>query len=178
MKRTIRVFPRQTAMTPTDELAFVGDPPLSLWRPSADEVHVSVTFTWDKALALDGNSGPYLQYAYARIAGVRDKYSERFRESDPESFPMRFSEPVERTLAIKLVRFPEIVLRAAHSYKPNALADYLYDLAQTYSTFYQNVPFLKAPEGVRESRVRLCAIVAKILRMGLDLLGIETPSRI
>ena len=138
----------------------------------------TVTFTWEKAMALDGNSGPYLQYAYARIASVRGKYTERFPGEDPDAFPLAFSEPLERTLALKLVRFPDVVTQATQAYKPNQLADYLYDLAQTYSSFYQNVPFLKADEGVRESRVRLCGFVATVLRRGLDLLGIDTPERI
>lgn len=137
-----------------------------------------VTFTWEKALALDGNSGPYLQYAYARIASVRDKFAERFPDIDPDEFPIMFTESIERTLALKLLRFPEAVTRAAQACKPSAVADYLYDLAQTYSTFYQNVPFLKAEQGVRESRVRLCGVTAKVLKRGLDLLGIETQERI
>ena len=81
-------------------------------------------------------------------------------------------------LALKLARFPDVVLMATEQYKPNAIADYLYELAQCYSTFYQTVPFLKAEEGPRESRVRLCGIVARVLRQGLDLLGIEAPTRI
>jgi arginyl-tRNA synthetase len=137
-----------------------------------------VTFTWEKALALDGNSGPYLQYAYARIASVNDKYKAQFPDTDPAAFPLQFTEPVERALAIKILRFPESIVLAADSYKPSALTDYLYELAQMYSTFYQNVPFLKAPEGVRESRVRLCGLVARVLKKGLDLLGLETPARI
>lgn len=137
-----------------------------------------VTFTWEKALALDGNSGPYLQYAFARIASVRDKYKERFPDGDPESAPLQLVEAIERTLAVKVTQFPEAVLRAAEGYKPNALTDYLYDLAQTYSTFYQNVPFLKAAEGLRESRVRLCGLVARVLQQGLELLGIEALERI
>jgi arginyl-tRNA synthetase len=137
-----------------------------------------VTFTWEKALALDGNSGPYLQYAYARIASVRDKYAEKFPGIDPDSHPLVFSEPVERSLALKAARFPEVAVRAAFNYRPNFIADYLYDLAQTYSNFYQNVPFLKAEEGLRESRVRLCGMVAKIIGKCLHLLGIETPERI
>ncbi len=137
-----------------------------------------VTFTWDKALALDGNSGPYLQYAYARIASVRDKYAKRFPEGAPEDQHLRLDETVERTLALQLMRFGAVVTRAAHLYKPNMLTDYLYDLAQIYSSFYQNVPFLKAPEGIRESRVRLCGIVAGVLKQGLDLLGLKTLERI
>jgi arginyl-tRNA synthetase len=137
-----------------------------------------ITFTWEKALALDGNSAPYLQYACARIASVQDKYREQFPGTCLESFPIVLTEPIERVLAVKLSRFPDAVIRAAESYKPSVLADYLYDLASAYSTFYQNVPFLKAPEGVRESRVRLCGVVVKVLRQGLNLLGIETPERI
>ncbi|MEI8138307.1 MAG: arginine--tRNA ligase [bacterium] len=137
-----------------------------------------VTFTWEKALALDGNSAPYLQYAYARIASVQDKYRDLFPGLDLNNYPILLGEPIERVLAVMILRFPETVVRAAEGYKPSILADYLYELASAYSTFYQNVPFLKAPEGVRESRVRLCSVVAKLLRQGLKLLGIETPDRI
>ena len=137
-----------------------------------------VTFTWDKALALEGNSAPYLQYACARIASVQDKYAERFPGKNPRSYPIFVADPIERKLAARLVRFPDVVIRAAEMYKPNVLADYLYDLAQVYSAFYQNIPFLKADEGVRESRVRICDVTAKTLRCGLNLLGIETPTRI
>ncbi|MEI8122070.1 MAG: arginine--tRNA ligase [bacterium] len=137
-----------------------------------------VTFTWEKALALDGNSAPYLQYAYARIASVQDKYRDQFPGADLAKYPILLGEPIERTLAILILQFPEVVVKAAESYKPSALADYLYGLSSAYSTFYQNVPFLKAPEGLRESRVNLCAIVARILKQGLNLLGIETPERI
>jgi len=138
----------------------------------------TVTFTWEKALSLEGNSAPYLQYACARIASVHDKYRERFPGSDPARFPIVLGEPVERTLARLMIRFPDVLRRATASYKPNMLADYLYGLAQQYSTFYQNIPFLKAEEGVRESRVRLCDAVARVLRQGLELLGVQTPARI
>jgi arginyl-tRNA synthetase len=138
----------------------------------------TVTFTWDKAMALDGNSGPYLQYTYARIASVGDKYAEKYPGSELKSYPIQCSDKIERKLVMKVVQFPEAVVAAAENYKPSFLADYLYDLAQTYNSFYQNVPFLKAPEGVRESRVRICLSVATVLRKGLELLGIETPERI
>jgi len=137
-----------------------------------------VTFTWEKALSLEGNSAPYLQYACARIASVRDRYAERFPGTNPDTFPVVLSEPVERRLALRLLRFPSVVVRATATFRPNLLADYLYELAQVYSTFYQTTPFLKAEEGVRESRVRLCALVAATLGRGLEILGIETPARI
>ncbi len=135
-------------------------------------------FNWDKMLSFDGNTAPYLQYACARIASVQDKYRERFNGMDPTGHPIVLGDPLERKLGLRLVQFPDVVVRSARQYRPNVLADYLYDLAQVYSAFYQNIPFLKAEEGVRESRVRLCDVTAKILRCGLDLLGIEAPERI
>ena len=137
-----------------------------------------VTFTWEKALALDGNSAPYLQYAYARIASVQDKYRERFPDGNLAAHPIVLDEPAERRLALRLLRFADTVSRACRQNKPSVLADYLFDLAQVYSSFYQNVPFLTAEEGLRESRVRICGVTARVLRQGLELLGIETPSRI
>lgn len=137
-----------------------------------------VVFSWDKALALEGNSAPYLQYAHARISSVRDKYTERFPGTHADSFPVLISDPIERELVLKLCRFPETVTKAASHFRPNYVAEYLYELAQSYSSFYQNLPFLKADEGVRESRVRLCGLVASVLCRGLALLGIEAPTRI
>lgn len=137
-----------------------------------------VTFTWERALSLEGNSAPYLQYAYARICSVIDKYTERFPGAVFHDYPIVLYEAIERRLAIKLLRFSEAVMKAAEHYRPNILADYLYELSQVYSHFYQNVPFLKAAAGVRESRLRLCELVAETLRRGLMLLGIEAPNRI
>ncbi len=137
-----------------------------------------VTFTWEKALALDGNSGPYLQYAHARICSVRDRYHEQFPGRDPDAEPLQLELELERNLALKVLRFPVAVRDAAENYRPSLLADYLYDLAQNYSSFYQQVPFLKAEEGERESRIRLCGLVAEALKRGLSLLGIAAPSRI
>ena len=138
----------------------------------------AVTFTWEKALAMDGNSAPYLQYAHARIASVIDKHQERFPGVDYRSAPVVLDSPHARRLAVRLARYPDAVRDAADQEKPSLLADALYDLSQAYSSFYQNVPFLKAEAGLRESRVRLCALVARVLRHGLGLLGIDTPDRV
>ena len=137
-----------------------------------------VTFTWEKALNMEGNSAPYLQYAYARISSVSDKYAAQFPDKTLQEYPIQIEHPLERRIALKISRFPAAVRSAANLYRPNILADYLYELAQIYSSFYQNVPFLKAEEGVRESRIRICQITASVLRQGLNLLGIETPERI
>ncbi len=137
-----------------------------------------IVFSWDKALALDGNSGPYLQYAHARIASVCDKYAERFPDKDLADYDVKAGDPVERDLLLRVCRFPEVVMKAASNFRPNYIAEYLYDVAQAYSSFYQNLPFLKAEEGVRESRVKICGMVAAVLKAGLELLGIEAPDRI
>ena len=137
-----------------------------------------VTFTWDKALSLDGNSAPYLQYAYARISSVYDKYKEKYNLEKLEKFNINISEIIERRLAIKLLKFPDAINAAIENYKPNILCDYLYELSQLYSSYYQNFPFLKAEEGIRESRIKICSLTAKILKQGLHLLGIKTPERI
>lgn len=137
-----------------------------------------ITFTWEKALALEGNSGPYLQYAYARVCSLLDKYAEKVDDRDPLTNRLVLETAVERELALKLLRFPETIVRAAESYKPNILADYLFTLSQIYSRFYQSSPVLKADEATRDSRVKLCAMVSTVLGKGLRLLGIRTPRRI
>lgn len=133
-----------------------------------------IDFNWDKALALDGNSGPYLQYACARINSLLDKAA----QAGALPGALVLSEAVEKRLVLTLMRFPAVVLRAADTFKPSVLAEYLYGLAQDYSSFYQRSPVLKADPEVRASRLRLCELVAQALKTGLNLLGIETPKRI
>ena len=137
-----------------------------------------VTFTWDKALSMDGNSAPYLLYAYARISSVCDKYIEQYGDQDLAKASICINTLYERRLALKLLRFGQVVEQSAQNYKPNALCDYLYELSQLYSSYYQNVPFLKAEAGVREQRIKLCGLIAKVLKRGLQLLGIQTRERI
>ena len=137
-----------------------------------------VTFTWEKAMALDGNSAPYLQYAHARIRSVLDKHAAQFPEERVSAHEPACGMDIERALGLKLLQFPEAVLGATRHYRPNYLADYLYELAQQYSTYHQTVPFLKADDAVRGGRMRLIGMVADTLQAGLGLLGIEAPERI
>lgn len=130
-----------------------------------------IDFSWDKALALEGNSGPYLQYAYARVCSLLAKAG-----AAGEKFAI--STPSEKRLALQLLEFPGAVVRAAEAYKPSVLADYLFQTAQLYSSFYQNSPILKSEAEVRDSRLRLCALFGEVLKTGLGLLGIETPEHI
>lgn len=137
----------------------------------------AIEFRWDKALSLEGNSAPYLQYTYARIRSVFRKYREEFGGGDFQGASVSLEEDLEREIAKAILEFPEHVCRSAGSYRPNQLTDYLFDLASLYNRFYQNVPFLKAPDGLRESRLVLCDLVGRIIRTGLGLLGIEVPDR-
>ena len=138
----------------------------------------AIDFTWEKALALEGNSGPYLQYAYARVCSLLSKAKEA--GAAPGDFVAFASgaAAAEKRLALQLLEFPGAVRRAAEAYKPSVLADYLYQTSQLYSSFYQNTPVLKSEEPARSSRLALCALFGAILRKGLGLLGIETPERI
>ncbi len=136
-----------------------------------------IDFSWDKALALEGNSGPYLQYAYARVCSLLAKV-EGLDAAALEGFAFAVETPSEKRLALQLLEFPGAVVRAAEAYKPSVLADYLFQTAQLYSSFYQNSPILKSEEAVRNARLKLCALFGDVLKTGLGLLGIETPKRI
>ena len=135
-----------------------------------------IDFSWDKALALEGNSGPYLQYAHARVCSLMAKA--QTGRAALSGVPFSLSEPLEKRLALQLLEFPGAVVRAAEAYKPSVLADYLFQTSQLYSSFYQNSPILKSPEPVRSARLRLCMLFGEILRNGLCLLGIAAPERI
>ena len=132
-----------------------------------------IDFSWDKALALEGNSGPYLQYAYARVCSLLEKAGD---EDVASGFAVATAS--EKRLALQLLEFPGAVVRAAEAYKPSVLADYLFQTAQLYSSFYQNSPILKSEAAVRKARLRLCALFGDVLKTGLNLLGIETPRHI
>jgi arginyl-tRNA synthetase len=128
-------------------------------------------FDWDRMLALTGNTGPYQQYAYARIQSILD------RAGDFDG-RVEITAPAERALVLELLAFAPVVTGIGTSLEFHRLAGYLYGLAQTFSAFYENCPVLKAPPGVRESRLTLCRLTARTLRRGLDLLGIDTPAQL
>jgi len=136
-----------------------------------------IDFSWDKALALEGNSGPYLQYAYARVCSLMEK-AEESGDRLSTFQPFNISTSSEKRLALQLLEFPGAVVRAAEAYKPSVLADYLFQTAQMYSSFYQSSPILKSEADVRAARLRLCALFGKVLSTGLGLLGIDTPRHI
>lgn len=132
-------------------------------------------FNWDKMLAMDGNTATYMQYAYARNRSIVRKSNNSQEDLGNFSASIILESPEERTLAIQLFRFEESLLLAAQDYRPNQITAYLWDLAKAYSGFFQNCPVLKAPsEELRRSRLLLCDLTARVLKKGLELLGIKT----
>jgi arginyl-tRNA synthetase len=131
-------------------------------------------FSWEKMLALEGNTAPYLMYAYARIRSIY----RRGAESGAVTVPTALVEPAERSLARQILRFPDTLENAAATLKINLLTDYLYELAGLFMRFYESCPVLGAPTPeARASRLRLCDLTARTLRIGLGLLGIRVVER-
>jgi arginyl-tRNA synthetase len=132
-------------------------------------------FDLDRMLALQGNTGPYLQYAVARIRSI-------FRKAElaaaDATGPIVVAEPAERALALQLLGFGGALDALLGEVTPHKLCAYIYALADAYTTFYENCPVLKAPdEKIRASRLALCAVTMRTLETGLTLLGVPTPER-
>ncbi|MHC4715985.1 MAG: arginine--tRNA ligase [Planctomycetota bacterium] len=128
-------------------------------------------FSFDRMLSLEGNTAPYMQYAYARVRSIFRKGGHEPAELAGEPVPVQ--EPTERALGLKLLQFPETLQTVADECLPNLLCAYLYDLAVAFSAFYESCPVLKSPEPVRSGRLALCDLTARTIRQGLGLLGIE-----
>ncbi|WFE22798.1 arginine--tRNA ligase [Solwaraspora sp. WMMD937] len=130
-------------------------------------------FDWQRMLSLDGNTAPYLQYAHARIRSI-------FRRAgieQPTGTPILVSHPAEHALALELANFGAVVTGVEQTLEFHRLAGYLHTLATTFSGFYEHCPVLRAEDEVRDSRLALCDLTARVLRQGLHLLGIATPDR-
>lgn len=136
-------------------------------------------FSYDKMLALDGNTAAYMQYSYARVQGI-------FRKGNLDADTLlaapdkriQVREPGERALALALARFSEALADAVADYRPNQLTVYLYELTRKFSAFFEACPVLKADsEETRRSRLLLCALTGRVVRKGLELLGIDVVER-
>jgi arginyl-tRNA synthetase len=137
-------------------------------------------FSWDKMLALQGNTAPYLQYAYTRIKSIFRKAGET-SNSDKSRVNIQHSttniqlaKGEEIALANHLLNFGLTLEAVAEEYRPNFLCNYLYELAGKFTSFYENCPVLKADDATRASRLALCDLTARVLKQGLGVLGIET----
>jgi arginyl-tRNA synthetase len=133
-------------------------------------------FSFDRMLALQGNTAPYLLYAVVRLAGIVRRGGEAAAaEAVPD--PLVFSEPLEWALVRELLRFDAVILEVEEDLLPNRLCSYLFELSQSFNRFYDQVPVLKAEGAERGSRLALCRLCADTLKLGLGLLGIQTLNR-
>jgi arginyl-tRNA synthetase len=148
----------------------------------ADLVQYRMTdyvFSWDKMLALQGNTAPYLQNAYVRVRSIFRKAGERALDGLKPSSLTNFQllEAAEINLARRLCQFAEIVPQVLNDFRPNILANYLFELANNFHGFYEACPVLKSDEPARNSRLALCDLTGRVLQRGLDLLGIKVPEK-
>jgi arginyl-tRNA synthetase len=155
-------------------------------------------FSWDKMLSLQGNTAPYLQNAYVRIRSIFRKAGESpvatplwgvegetgyppspgsGAASRPVATSLTLTDPAELNLAKRVCQFAEVVPQVLNDFRPNILANYLFEVANSFHTFYEACPVLKSEEPARSSRLALCDLTARVLKQGLDLLGIKVPEK-
>ena len=143
-------------------------------------------FSWEKMLSLQGNTAPYLQNAYVRIRSIFRKADEsapkigksrRRGDTDSSCGELILDDRAEINLAKRLCQFAEIVPQVLNDFRPNILANYLFELANSFHTFYEACPVLKSEEPARSSRLTLCDLTGRVLQRGLDLLGIKVPDK-
>jgi len=146
-------------------------------------------FSWDRMLSLHGNTAPYLQNAYVRIRSIFRKAGESETRNDgfpavtsqtdgcPSRRSLKLAEPAELNLAKKVCQFAEIVPQVLNGFRPNILANYLFELANSFHAFYEACPVLKSEEPARSSRLALCELTGRVLQKGLELLGIKAPEK-
>ncbi len=131
-------------------------------------------FDWDNMLAFEGNTAPYMQYAYTRVASI-------FKRADVNltdlTHPIVINDEKEQALLSTLLQFEEAVLNVSREGQPHLMCTYLFELAGKFSSFYEACPILNAEEAVKQSRLKLALLTAKTIKQGLDLLGIETLER-
>ena len=179
IERGRAVMAERNADLPVDERdelgRVIGIGALKYAELSSDRIKDYV-FDWDRMLSFEGNTAPYLQYAHARICSI-------FRRGDVARASVRdvvpaLLEPQERALALQLLQFDTAVHDTLDKCSPHKLCTYLFDLAQTFTSFYEACPVLKdGHEATRESRLALCDLTARVLQQGLALLGIDAPER-
>ncbi len=131
-------------------------------------------FDWDRMLAFDGNTAPYLQYAHARICSIFRRAG--VERGDARAAAITIAEPQERVLAQRLLAYPTALADTLDTYSPHKLCTYLFELAQDFTAFYEHCPVMRADEPVRTSRLAICDVTARTLEHGLGLLGIAAPA--
>jgi arginyl-tRNA synthetase len=135
-------------------------------------------FSYDKMLAMTGNTATYMQYAYARVRSIFAKGGVDVEALRSSGAPILLGSPAERALGLELLCFIEALDQTLADYRPNQLTSYLFELANCYSTFFEQCPVLRAEsEPLRQSRLLLCDLTARTIQKGLELLGINVVER-
>ncbi len=177
IERAARVIEEKSPDMPAEEkkqvAAMVGIGAVKFAELSQNRM-TDYVFNWDKMLALQGDTAPYLQNSYVRVRSI-------FRKLDGVALdwtaPLSLNEDAEIHLARLLARYGEVVPQVLDDCRPNILAAYLFDLARAFHSFYEACPVLKAEGAVRHSRLALCELTARTLKHGMGLLGIQLPDR-
>ena len=131
-------------------------------------------FDMDRMIAFEGDTGPYLQYAHARICSILRKVA--LNEDDWACADFLLHEPAERCLALRLIQWGEAVANASIHLEPHRICTFLHELSEDFNGFYQHCPVRQAPDkSIQNSRVRLCDLARRVLADGLNLLGIDAP---
>lgn len=150
----------------------VGIGAVKYFELSTDRIKDYV-FDWDRMLAFEGNTGPYLQYAHARICSIFRRAG--IERATVRSAPIALDHRAERALAMRVMGYPSAIDNTLETYSPHKLCTYVYELASDFSSFYQECPILKSDEPVRTSRLALADVTARVLEHSLGLLGITAP---
>jgi len=157
----------------------VGTGALKYADLSTDRIRDYV-FDWERMLSFDGNTAPYLQYAHARICSIfrRAAADHGIDRSAARATVPVLGEPQELALAQRVLAFPAVVAETIERSSPHRLCTYLYELATDFTAFYEHCPVLKAPDaGTQASRLALSDVTARVLALGLQLLGITAPDQ-
>ena len=177
IERASRVVEEKSPDMPADEKArvaqAVGIGAIKFAELSQNRLSDYI-FDWDKMLALSGDTAPYLQNSYVRVRSIFRKLEEG---AYVPSGAISLTEDAEIHLARLLARYAEVVPATLDDCRPNILAAYLYDLARAFHSFYEACPVLRSSGAVRDSRLMLCELTARVLKQGMGLLGIEMPER-
>lgn len=140
----------------------------------------AITFEWDKVLSFEGNTGPYLQYTYVRIMSIFRKLATENIKFDINDSNILYDNvnDIERELALNLFKLPIVATKAYESYRPNLIADYLFETARLFNVFYNSITIIKEENNeIRNARLALCNKTSNVLKEGLSLLGIKTVNR-
>ena len=171
-----RRWPKRTPDLPADKqaqiAAAVGVGAIKYADLSNDRIKDYV-FDWKRMLAFDGNTAPYLMYAHARIRSILRKAA----EAGAKPGAIVLEAPQERALALTVIQLAGILERTSQTLQPHRICAFLYDLATSFTGFYEGCPVLKSEGATRASRLALCEVVARTLALGLELLGIAAPDQ-